>query len=409
MRKLLLASSALVGIAMLAVPAFADDLTVKLSGYDDAMFGVFQESQKINPLHGVAYGRNAEAMENLFDINVSIEAKGSNNLDYGAVISLWNGPDYTNLWADNGNAVSEQQAYVWLSNNWGKLMLGDAHGASDLFVYAPTVGTNQIDGCYQQFLSLSKDWRALPTFIDNNESSARITYYTPKISGFQAGISYTPDLYSQGMTNDSTSGNPIANLYATNLYQNQVEAALGWSGSFDKWNFKATGLATTAEANEALPAGGGALVGLLGQPDYLSLGIGAQVNYAGFSVGASYTDPGHYDEFSGHDKDQYMWTIGGKYEWNQAAFAINYEDGEDYNTAWSSLAAANMGTAKAGETPISIDYVKDYQAVGLGATYTSIRSSSAKITGRIKHVEGLVILCTLSKQPKWRPSAEKND
>jgi len=369
MRKLLLASSAIVGAAMLAAPAFAGDLTVKLSGYDDVMFGQFSESEHTDPVTGTFNTRNNIGMENLFDINVSVEGKGSNNLDYGAMISLWNGPDYTNLWAGNGNAVSEQQAYVWMSNNWGKLMLGDAHGASDLFVYAPTVGSNQIDGYYQQFLDLNKVWRAQPTFIDNNEDSTRITYYTPKVSGFQGGISYAPDLYSQGMTNNAISGGAVG-AYGTNAYQNQVEAALGWSGSYDKWNFKATGLATTADGNGDLVD---ALSGTSPVNEYLSLGLGGQVNYAGFTVGASYTDPGHYDELKGQGKQQDMWTLGGKYDWNQAAFAINFEDGEGYNPDWAVAVGGTgvpAGALKGGLNAVDSNYVRNYMALGFGATYT---------------------------------------
>jgi outer membrane protein OmpU len=367
MRKILLASSALVGIAMLAAPAFAGDLTVKLSGYDSAMLGFNDDGQVVDPVTGVADHKNTVGMDNLFDINVSVEGKGSNNLDYGAMITLWNGPSSTNAWAGGGNAASTNDAYIWLSNNWGKLMLGDAHGASDLFVYAPTVGTNEIDGYYQQFVDLNKVWRALPTFIDNNESSARITYYTPKVSGFQGGISYAPDLYSQGMVNNSVTG--AAPTTAT-FYDNQIEAALGWSGSYDKWGFKVTGLATTAEANQDEFSAFAGIPARLGQQDYLSLGIGAQVNFAGFTVGASYTDPGHYDELAGQDKQQYMATIGGKYDWNQASFAINAEDGEGYNISWSGLGAAALGVAKAGQTAISENYIRDYNAVGFGATYT---------------------------------------
>jgi hypothetical protein len=365
MRKILLASSALVGVAMLAAPAFAGDLTVKLSGYDDVMLGFNNDNQTndlVLPAHDT---RNNISMENLFDINVSVEGKGSNNLDYGAMISLWNGPNFGNAWTGGagaaGNAATTNDAYVWLSNNWGKLMLGDAHGASDLFVYAPTVGSNQIDGYYQQFVDLNKVWRALPTFIDNNESSTRITYYTPKISGFQAGISYAPDLYSQGMTNNSVSGTAAT---LGNSYNNQVEGAIGWSGSFDKFNIKVTGLATTAEGNQDV-----ALLGLPPSTDYLSLGIGGQVNYAGFTVGASYTDPGHYDEGQGQDKDQYMATIGAKYDWDKAAFAVNFEDGEGYDVTFP-LNGVTPGGLKAGENAIDSNYIRDYKAVGFGATYT---------------------------------------
>jgi outer membrane protein OmpU len=240
-------------------------------------------------------------------------------------------------------------------------MLGDAHGASDLFVYAPTVGTNQIDGSYQQFEGLNKDWRALPTFIDNNESSTRITYYTPKISGFQAGISYTPDLYSQGLTNNSTTG--IAGTPATfgNMYDNQVEGAAGWSGSFDKFNIKVTGLATTATANDDVLFLGAHPIA----QDYLSLGLGAQVNFAGFTVGGSYSNGGHYDAASGEDKPQDMWTLGAKYDWDKASFAINGELGEGYDMAWG----IGGGVAKTAAALANPDYIRQYDALGFGATY----------------------------------------
>jgi hypothetical protein len=376
MRKILLASSALVGVAMLAAPAFAGDLTVKLSGYDDAMLGFNSETGTASPTFGTTLGTlddksNSVGLENLFDINVSVEGKGSNNLDYGAMISLWNGPQYNNLWTGGGTTVEEQQAYVWMSNNWGKLMFGDAHGASDLFVYAPTTGSNQIDGYYQQFVNLAAVWRALPTFIDNNEDSSRITYYTPKISGVQAGITYTPNLYTQGMTNSSTTGGVGAGTATiSNIYDNQIEASLGWTGSFDKVGIKVTGLATTADANQDVANTAGAAASSTLQQDYLSLGLGAQFNYAGFTVGGSYTNAGHYDALANQDKPQDMWTLGAKYDWEKASFAINGELGEGYDLAWGNGASiGQLGQNKTGDTT-DYDYIRQYDAIGLGATYT---------------------------------------
>lgn len=46
MRKLLLVSSALASIILLAASAFAGDLTVNLSGYDTAMFGVSKKARR---------------------------------------------------------------------------------------------------------------------------------------------------------------------------------------------------------------------------------------------------------------------------------------------------------------------------------------------------------------------------
>jgi len=365
MRKLLLASSALVGAAMLAapVPAFAGDLTVKLSGYDNVIAGFFQESQHTDPVTTFVNTRNNVGIENLFDLTVNVTGKGSNNLDYGALISLWNGPDYTNAWAPNpkGNAAHTSDAYVWMSNNWGKLMLGDEHGASDLFVYAPTVGTNQIDGNYSDFVDLNKLWRAQPTFIDNTDDSTRITYYTPVVSGFQAGISYTPNLFNEGAGIQTVTANAVGASPFSTGYDNQVEGALAWSGSYDKVNLKASALVTSAQGNKDVLAG--AI-----KDEYVSMGIGGQANFSGFTVGASYTDPGSYGEIKGQDKNQFMWTVGGKYEWDKAAVAVNFEDGAGYNVNWgvNGLPAG----LKTGENVIDTDYVRSFDAIGLGATYT---------------------------------------
>jgi hypothetical protein len=248
-------------------------------------------------------------------------------------------------------------------------MFGDAHGASDLFVYAPTVGTNQIDGYYQQFENLARDWRALPTFIDNYEDSTRITYYTPKIAGFQGGISWTPNLYAQGMTNSTSVGplptSPAGNSTISNMYDNQVQGAIAWSGSYDKANIKVSGLATEAQSNDDVFFAGAVTNHALAT-DYLTLGLGAQVNYAGFTLGGSYSNGGHYDAAKGEDKPQDMWTAGLKYDMDKASFAINGELGEGYDIAWGTGA----GVAKSGDSASNPDYIRQYDALGFGATYT---------------------------------------
>ena len=66
--------------------------------------------------------------------------KASNGMQYGADVGLWNGPEVTNLWTGGGSTIELNSAYVWLSGAFGKAIFGDSHGASDLFVYAPTVG-----------------------------------------------------------------------------------------------------------------------------------------------------------------------------------------------------------------------------------------------------------------------------
>ena len=107
--------------------------------------------------------------------------KASNGVQYGANIGLWNGPEVGNLWTGGGSSVELNSAYVWMSGAFGKVLFGDEHGASDLFVYAPTIGEGQVDGRYQDFVSPFLVARFQPSGIDNTEHSTKITYYTPKV------------------------------------------------------------------------------------------------------------------------------------------------------------------------------------------------------------------------------------
>lgn len=93
-------------------------------------------------------------------------------------------------------SIAMDQAYVWMSGAFGKVLMGDEHGASDLFVYAPTVGQGQVDGTYTDFTdSLT---RVQPTFVDATENNTKVTYYTPKVGNkdhkVQLGVSYAPGL-----------------------------------------------------------------------------------------------------------------------------------------------------------------------------------------------------------------------
>ena len=145
---------------------------------------------------------NSHDFETEFKLNIDAMGKASNGIQYGANIGLWNGPEVANLWTGGGSSIELNSAYVWLSGAFGKAMFGDEHGASDLFVYAPTVGEGQIDGRYMDFVSPFALARFQASGIDNTEHSTKITYYTPKVGNenhkVQLGISYAPQMYDYG-------------------------------------------------------------------------------------------------------------------------------------------------------------------------------------------------------------------
>jgi len=372
MRKILLATSALVAFSG-AAQAAESPITVNVGGYVDFRAALFHESNDTVNIPASGAFRRDHDFETEYRLNVSAEGKAANGIEYGGLVSLWNGPDYTDAnnngsnnirgFTGGANRVRMDQAYVWMSGAWGKVILGDDHGASDLFVYAPTVGEGQIDGTYTDFTDPSTLWRIMPSYIDNTENSTKLTYYTPKVGNanhkLQLGVSYAPNFYDQGqnVVKYRNSASTSVNGSADAFYQDFVEATAQYTGNWNPVNTVLSATMTTASRGSDDNS-------LNGTPprDFTSWGIGAQAMYAGFTLGGSYVDAGSFMAGNLQNKDQHVWTAGLKYEFDKVALAVNGMRGEGYNNGFA--ATGNVSTAN------RVNYVKDFSAIGLGATYT---------------------------------------
>jgi len=334
MRKILLATSALVAFAGVAQAA-ESPITVTAGGYVDFRAALVHESEATSTQTQGARRGGDFATE--YGVNLAAEGKGAGNIEYGAMISLDNKAD---LGEDApADQIKMDQGYVWMSGAFGKTLMGDEHGASDLFVIAPTVGEGQIDGSYTYFTDRSTLAQMQPAFIDASENATKFTYYTPKVGNanhkVQLGVSFTPD--------SASTGNDVAK-YMDNMgdYRDTIESGIQYTGNFEPVSVVVSPMAVFAD-------------GVNDARDATVFGLGAQAMYAGFTVGGSYVDAGHYNTMKDADqsKDQTVWTGGVKYEFDKVAVAANYMDGEGY-------------APLAGVT----SYVEDFSAVGLGATYT---------------------------------------
>jgi len=336
MRKPLLASVALLSF-MGAAQAAESPLLVTLGGSVDFRAALFHEGDKV--VRESSAARRHGDFQSEFDVTLAAEGKAVGGVTYGALINLDN--EQSRVGTDE-KAVAMDQAYVWVAGAYGKLLMGDEHGASDLFVFAPTVGEGQINGSYTNFT----DYRTLaefkPTFLYDGENSTKATYYTPKI-GFanhkvQMGVSYAVE-EAQGT---------VESLYAdTDGYKDQVEAAFQYIGTFNP-------VSVVVSPMIALGAGEGATATTHYYRDYTAWGIGAQAMYAGFTFGGSYVDAGHKGAALGQEEDQDVWTLGLGYEFDKVEMAVNYMDGEGY---FNGMYGSN-------------DYVEGFRAYGLGALYT---------------------------------------
>jgi len=334
MRKILLASTALVAFAG-AAQAAESPIQVTLGGSVDFRAALVNESTTDIAGGNPGTQRNGD-FQTQYELTVAAEGKADSGIEYGALINLDN--DISRAAA----TATMDMAYVWMSGSFGRVMLGDNHGATLLSIYAPTVGVDQIDGYYMDFTTNAGLAEVEPLYVNAAEDATKITYFTPKVGNdnhkVQVALSFAPSIEA---------GSAVTLYDATSGYKNQIEAVAKYTGQFDEVSVGLAPMVIVADGMGTKETAG------TGTRDYTLWGVGGNVGYAGFTLGASYVDAGHANTATGENRHQDVFTVGLKYEFDKVELAANYLNGNGYYT----LAGARR-------------YVEDYDAVGLGATYT---------------------------------------
>jgi outer membrane protein OmpU len=321
MRKILLATASASALCTFSMQAQAE-MVVSLGGYTEFFGALFNDSLGTN--------RNKREFELETEIVVKADGKADNGLLYGAKVELQNGTPNV---ARTG--VGTDEASVYVGGTWGRFELGDFDGAADtLKIYAPVIGVEQIDGDYSDFAG------APPNFgihIPNSGDATKIMYLTPRIAGFQAGASYTPE-----SDNESQAVVPLKN---TSQYRDFAEFGANYTGEFGPVGVQLGATLTTAEGQPSTVAGS--------VKDFTAWNVGALFTFGGFALGGGYVDAGDFKvpTVGAIDNDQSVWHAGFSYTAGPVAVAASYMEAEGYSDA-------NGG------------YSTDYKAYGVGATYT---------------------------------------
>ncbi len=247
MKKILVASTALVAVAFAGQASASEKIKLSVGGYMEQWAGFTDEDNT------AAGGR-----VNAFQSDTEIHFKGSTTLDNGIEV----GATVELEGETSGDQIDEQ--YLYVNGGFGQVKLGkDDSAADDMGITAPAVGPVGVnDGDMS-------NW-ANAYLIDTVRSSGdqnRLTYYTPSFGGFRAGVSYADDSNrngANGYDNQAGSGDNI------------VSAGVEYLGDFDGWSL---GVSATGEES-----GEGAWYG-----------AGVNVGFGNFTVGGSY----------GHTEDDY--------------------------------------------------------------------------------------------------------
>ena len=289
MKKILLGTTGLVGAALLASAASAETPKVTLGGFSDFQAGYVDDNDGAASLQNIGFRNDNE-------VTIKVDGKTDGGLGYGAEIDLE--ADVTND-ADN-QGVNASRTFTYLNGGWGRVELGsNKSAAATMRVDASSlaVATGGINGAWTYFVSgapgagsgfittskLPGEHGSTRAFGDESTYNAtKITYYTPKFAGFQAGVSFTPKLEDRGQVVSR-----IENAGLTNVW----DAGLSYENTFSGVKVAAAATGEWGQGNDAAgavsPASGSYN---LGADDVAAYNIGALVGYKGFQVAASYGD-----------------------------------------------------------------------------------------------------------------------
>jgi len=327
MKKLLLVTTAFVGVTMMSAPAVAANINLDLSGYLK-FYGVYADNDE-----AAGDSRYETEIRRSNELHFTGETTLDNGLTVGAVTEL--------RIADGNNTVVTNETYGYFSGQWGRVNLGVEDGAAYLLQVAAPSADSNIDGIsisIQALDPLTDQDSALSMnnggFVEdvatwdyqhaNFGAVDRLTYLTPKFNGFQGGVSYAPRNTiadnNLAMADDDDNTDHVENLW---------EVAARWDGTVQGVDI-GVGAGYSAASQEVAPLAATVEAGAAGQYWFndapSTWNVGASVAYNGFSLGGSYLttntsrtaqtlDLGDFAvNVATGDVDRDTWVVGGAYD-----------------------------------------------------------------------------------------------
>jgi len=304
MKKGLLGSTALIAATALTagVAQAQQGPTASFSGFMN--FQIYIPSGDIEGFTGGSISTNPATVTapqdgtmyfGVDDAELALNVKGTadNGLDYGFKIEFEGSPGGSNV-AD--------EARIQLGGSWGTLQLGDEDGAEDTMNYGAENlmgATGGWDGDGDDVMgSFANPF--FPTIIGDTSDNTKITYYSPRFSGIQVGVSYTPS---------ANNGNA---LKVDTDFENSINVGANYDGSFGNVRVRVSGVYTSASSN------------IVGVEDIGAYSIGAIVGFGPVQVGANWTDNSDSGYGVGSGADDTYWNVGVGFETGPLYLSAGY-------------------------------------------------------------------------------------
>jgi predicted porin len=310
-KKILMGSTALAALGLLASPASAEDGKIALSVggyYQNFITFVDQDDDALDPL-ATGFG------DEFHEVNVrhegEIHFKGETTLDNGLTVGF-----QAQLEAITQTDQMDE-TYMYFEGGWGRLLLGSENSAPYLMAYAsPSAGLGLNSPNFYIFSPAGAAGTA--GYLNLASDANKITYFTPRFGGFQLGVSYTPNIDNRGGNTQS------AGLNTSNdagEYNNLFGIGANFVESFNGIDVAVSAGYEHGQLEQNL---GGAL------EDGDSYSVGANIGYAGFTVGGSYATS---DNGLKGSNDATFWDAGVSYGTGPWSVSFTYANGELENGA----------------------------------------------------------------------------
>ena len=262
--RALLGTTALVGAGLLvALPAPSHAATVSPGGaLDLTLTGFARFRAHGGDLDNARLDRTiGGGLDFSNDTEVHVLARGRHDatgIEYGGTVEFE---------ADTNSTLNTDETWLFIRSGFGEFRFGDEDGPVDNSWVGGNVvaaGTGGIDGSIIDTIATG----VVKPF--NSGDSTKIRYYTPTFGGFSAGVSYTPQVGSDGQdlaTKASNTGGGTIGP-SSRPFDDSVEGALVYNGAFGGVSILASVVGGICDSNltedDCQNVGGGASIGLWG-------------------------------------------------------------------------------------------------------------------------------------------------
>lgn len=321
MKKTLLGTTALVTAGLLAGPALASDpLKVTVGGNVVTGFYIIDQDD----IGGTDFQDTKVAV---VARNIDIKAEGTldNGLVAGVDAKMMLGTDFGSDGTDNSSGdVTFRQLFAYLEGGFGRFEIGGVDGAaykmhytSPWFVPGNGVDTANILNLATFGLSSFYGLRH-STFSLLATDENKISYFTPRLAGFQLGLSFTPTSGAGGARNVTANG--LALVPDNTTVEEVFEVALNYAGSIGGLDVGIDGFYVTGDGPAV-------------NSDPEEYGFGANLGYMGFTLGGAYYESrdmaGPFTALPGAaNAENTTWTAGLQYATGPWTVGVAYLNGD---------------------------------------------------------------------------------